>query len=190
MDKTPAKDPKQIWQNQRREHPTMSLEEVRTRAYMAQAKARRNLGVAFVFAILLMIFCTIAIVELPGPRVITAALMVVVLVAAYKAYKRIWSPQPLSPHAALRACTDFYRKELETQYRSVYGSVALTWRFAAALIIYAWLTANIWARSVGPLVVRILIPSLLALILFLRRREARRLKRELDALDEFEKQNV
>jgi hypothetical protein len=187
MHDNPASDPKQIWQNQRRERPTMSVEEIRTRANMAQTKARRSLSLALALSGLLVIFCAIAIVTLSGPpRVITVTMMAVVLAVAYIAYKRMGFPRQLLPDAALTACLQFYRRELELQYRSV----ALTWRFAIPLTIYGWLTWNVWARSIGPLSVRILLPSLLALILFLRRREARRVKMELDTLDELESGNV
>ena len=181
-------DPKHIWQSHRREHPVMSVELVRARANAAQRKARRVLIVTMFFAVLLMILGAVALVEVPPARIITAALMVVVLVAAWKAYQRISSPPVLADQAALNDCVSFYRRELETQYRNAYGSIGLTWRFAAALAFYAALTANIWAETVGPLIVRILIPALLILLIIVRHWESRRVKRELAALDEFERE--
>jgi len=187
MHDTPANDSRQIWQNQRKESFNMSLEEVQARANKAQVRARQSLITALALAALLTVFCAIAMVGLSGPpRVIGATMMAVVLTVAYLSYMRMRSPQALLPDAALRTCLQFYRKELETRYRSV----ALTWRFAVPLTIYAWLTWNLWARSIGPLTVRILLSSLLALILVQRRREARSLKMELDTLDEFEEGNV
>jgi hypothetical protein len=180
---SPPPDAKQIWQSQRREHPIMSIEEVRIKANMAQMRVRRNLIAVLVFATVLLIFGTIAIVQLPGARPIVVSMMVIVLIVAFQAYRRVSSSQPLPADAALTACTAFYRKELESRAIPP-SSLILT------LIIYGWaafVSWNIWAHGIGPLGVRILVPFLLGLSLFLRLREAHRIKKELKALDEFQK---
>jgi len=182
----PGNDPRMMWQSQRREHPGMPVEEVRIRAQIVHAKVRRNLLVAFVVGLLLLVLCTVLIVNrLSTPvRVLTGAMMVLTLVIAYKAWYRIWRPHTLSPDAALKGCLDFYRKELQAQYRSV----ALTWRFLVPTVFFAFLTWNaiFTTRAVVP---RVLLSSVLVLTFFIRRREVRKFKHELARLDEFDKGN-
>jgi hypothetical protein len=181
-------DAKQIWQAQERKHTILSVELVRAKALAVQKKARRTLAVTIALGILLLIAGAIALVEVQRPRLITGALMIVVVVAVWSAYSRISAPAVLAADAALKDCVRFYRRELQSQYRNAFGSAGLTWRFAAALAIYAAITANLWARSLGPFIVRILIPTLLLLLIVVRRWEAMRFKRELAALDEFERE--
>ena len=102
MEETRANDVKLIWQRQRREHSMMSAEEVRVKAEAIQAKVRRNLVVAFVLGVLVLVFCTIAIAELNNipRRLIAAAFIVLTCVIAYRAYDRLWSPPALSSSVA------------------------------------------------------------------------------------------
>ena len=186
MSENPANDPKLIWQSQTKEPAVMSIEEIRIRSRIAQARVRRNLIIAFILGFLLLVFCVFAIVTIPYTplRVIAAALMVLTPVAAHQAWYRIWSPQTLSPNAALKGCLDFYRQELKAQY----SSVALMWRFVVPIVTLAFLTWNAIFRT-NSLVPKILLPSLLILILALRRHEARKLRHKLALLDAFEKES-
>ena len=182
----PGSDPKIIWQSQTTDHPRMSVEDVRVRAQIAHAKVRRNLVVAFVVGLLLLALCTLVIVNrLSAPvRLLTAAMMLLIVVIAYKAWYRIWRPHTLPPDAALKGCLEFYRKELQAQYRSI----ALTWRFLVPTVFFAFLMWNA-IFTTRALVPRILLPSVLVLIFFVRRREVRKFKHKLARLDEFEKEN-
>ena len=106
MERTDGNDVKLIWQSQRREHSTMSTEELRVKAAQIQAKVHRNLIVAFVLGVFVLVFCTIAIAELNNipRRLIAAAFIVLTCVIAYRAYDRLWSPPALSSSVALNAC--------------------------------------------------------------------------------------
>jgi glucan phosphoethanolaminetransferase (alkaline phosphatase superfamily) len=185
MEETRANDVKLIWQRQRREHSMMSAEEVRVKAEAIQAKVRRNLVVAFVLGVLVLVFCTIAIAELNNipRRLIAAAFIVLTCVIAYRAYDRLWSPPALSPSVALNACLEFYRAELKAQYRSI----ALVWRFLVPVVLFAFLTWNALFRT-SPLAPRLALPAVLILILCGRRLAVRKFKQKLSALDEFEKE--
>jgi hypothetical protein len=180
---TAANDPRLMWQSQEKEHPIMSAEEVRLKAQVVQSKVRRNLIVAFVCGVLLLVICTIVIVTLPSTffRVIASAMIMLTSPIAYETYYRIWSRHTLAPNAALNGCLTFYRKELEAQYRAA----ALTWRFLVPSLFFVFLMWRLLFRT-NPLVPRILFPSVLLFILFERRREIRNLKRKLAALSEFE----
>jgi hypothetical protein len=176
----------QIWQTQRREHTVMSESEVRVRSAMFQARVRRNLLLAFVLGLVLLVLCGIAIVQLRNlsPRVIAGAMAIVAAVITYKACQRICWPQTVSPDLGLSGCLEFYRKELTTEYRTL----VLKWRLLVAIVLFLWLTAYSLFR--GPLPVRLLLPSSLLLILVVRRREAQKLKRELAALNAFEQEEA
>jgi len=181
---TAADDSRRMWQSQRREHVIMSIEEVRFKAQTVQTAVRRNVIVALMFGALLLALCTLVIVTLPNTpaRLIAAAIMALTLLLAFKAYDRIWPVHTLSPDAALKGCIEFYRKELQAQY----SSLALTWRFLVPIVVFAFMTWNAVLRT-NPLIPKILSPSVLVLILLLRRREARNLRRKLAELEEFER---
>ena len=186
MNATPPDDLPLIWQNQRREHTVMSENEIRTRAARFQVRVRRNLLLAFVLGLALLFLCVTAIVQLGNltPRVIAAAMVIVIAVITYRAYQRILWPQMVSADTGLSGCLEFYRKELTTEYRTL----VLKWRLLVAIALFLWLTVNSLFRS--PLLMRSLLPLSLVLILIIRRREAQKLKRELAALNTFEKEEA
>ena len=187
MGETPANDPRLMWQSQRRDHPVMSVEEVRVMAQKVHAKVRRNVIIAFVLGLLLLVLGTLAIAGglATSMQVIIGAMMVVTVVGGYKAWYRIWPLHTLSADAALKGCLDFYRKELEAQYRSI----ALTWRFLVPAVVFTFLIWNA-IFTTSALVPRILLPSVLVLTFFARHREVRRFKHKLVRLDEFERENL
>lgn len=183
---TPPTDPKLLWQNQRKEHSAMSLEEVRVKAHVVQLKARQSLIVSFVVGLLLAVVCLAAAVSfsLTPVRMIAAGIMVLTFVIMYKAYRRMWARYSLSPDAAMRGCLEFYRRELQIQYRSA----QLIWRFLVPIIVFAFLMWRPLFRADG-MALRVFLSSLLLLILFERRREARKVHQMLSALTDFEKEN-
>ena len=174
-----------IWQNQGRDHTTIPEEEVRAMADEFQTRVRRNLILAFVLSLVLLVLCAIALVKIRyvSARVIVVALMILISAITHKTYKKILWPQIVSPDMGLSACLAFYRKELGVQYRTF----VLKWRLVVATVLFLWLTWNsLVVRS--RLVLRIVLPSLLVLIFFIRRREAQQLKHEFAALNAFEKE--
>jgi len=187
MGETPANDPRLMWQSQRRDHPVMSVEEVRVMAQKAHAKVRRNLIIAFALGLLVLVLGTLAIAGgiATSVQVTIGAMMVVTVVAGYKAWYRIWPLHTLSPDAAFKGCLDFYRKELEAQYRSI----ALTWRFLVPAVVFMFMMWNAIFIT-DPLVPRVLLPSALVLTFFARHREVRKFKHKLARLDEFERENL
>jgi len=176
-------DPRLIWQSQTKEHSIMPAEEIRLKVRIVQSRVRRNLILAFICGVLLLTVCMIVIVELPSTffRVIATAMIMLASPVAYETYYRIWSRNSLAPSAALKGCLTFYRNELEAQYRAA----ALTWRFLVPTLVFVFLMWRLWFTT-NPLVPRIIFPLILLFILFERRRQIRRLKRRLAALNEFE----
>ena len=186
MHDTPANDPRLIWQGQETEHRFVSVEEVRLQAQMARQKVWRNLVVASVLAFLLLLLCSLALINFSGTpvRMIASAMMLLTVVVVCKAWYRIWPLHTLSPNVALIGCVEFYRKELLAQYRSA----AITWRLVVPVVIFAFLMWNALFRT-NPLVPKILLPSVLVLVFFVRRRNGRELQRKLSVLDGLETEN-
>jgi hypothetical protein len=186
MHDTPTNDPRLVWQGQGREHPLISVEEVRLKAQIAGRKVWRNLVIASVLALFLLVLCSLALINLSGTpvRMIAAAVMLLTLVAVCKAWYRMWPLHTLSPNVALVGCVEFYRNELLAQYRSA----AITWRLVVPVVIFTFLMWNAVFRT-NPLVPKILLPGVLLLLFFLRRRNVRQLRRKLSTLETFEKEN-
>jgi hypothetical protein len=176
-------DPRLIWQSQTKEHSIMSAQEIRVKVKIVQSNVRRNLILAFICGVLLLTACMIVIVELPSTffRMIATAMIMLASPVAYETYYRIWSRNTLAPGAALKGCLTFYRKELEAQYRAA----ALTWRFLVPTLVFVFLMWRLLFTT-NTIVPRVIFPLILLFILFERRRQIRRLKRQLAALSEFE----
>lgn len=180
-------DPRQIWQSQRRENESMSVEEVRLRAFALQTRINRNLIVTISVGFLVLVLAALMITRLPytSPRVITAILMVLIVITINRAYRAFWSPEDLPEDATPGACLEFYRRELTAQY----NAVALTWRRLlpeiALFVVVLRISMVATFRFDG---VRLLLPVFLALILSGRYWKARQLKKELDKLTAFDKE--
>jgi len=174
---------KVIWQRQKKEHSTMSLEEVRIRAYVLRERVRHNLIVAFILGGLVIgLSASVAVKFAPlSMRIVSGAILALTVFAIYNAYSRVWL-RPAPPFdAAIAGCVSFYRRELEAQHRSL----QLTWRLLVPVLVFAFITRHAVLQSI-PVNARILIPALLLLVMFERRREARKINRKLRALDGFE----
>lgn len=164
----------------------MSLDDVRIQAHVVQLKARQTLTVSLVVGLSLAVLCSVAIqrLSLLPVRITAGAILGLTLVVIYKAYGRMWPRFRLSSEAAVRGCVEFYRRELETQYRSL----QLIWRFLIPIALFTFLMWGSVFRSHAAQA-RYLVAGLLLLVLFERRREARKVNRMLAALATFEKEN-
>jgi hypothetical protein len=176
-------DPQSMWQGQRKEHPIMSLEEVRTKADEVQSKIHRNLIVAYVLGCFVLVLGTIVVFRGGNiyMRLSEAAITILTQVGVYTAYRRIWSRQALSAENAERGCVDFYRQEIRTQYRSL----QLMWGYLITVLVFAFLTVPIAVRGY-PRLPKISLSVVLLLILLERHRESRRFNQKLNALASFE----
>jgi hypothetical protein len=184
----PPNDPRSIWQSQGKEHATMSVEEIRLNAFAMQTKVRRNLVVTMVFGGVLLILSVMAVMKLPStsPRMITAALMVLVGVLVYRAARIFWAPETLPQDAGLNACLDFYRRELTVQHRAAGGTWIQSLLEVLLLAAVVWVSIHATVRFEPA---RILLPAFFVLVILARYMKARRIKRELRQLDDFEKEN-
>jgi hypothetical protein len=181
----PSDDPRLVWQEQRKEHPTMSLEDVRFRVHEAQLKIRRNLIVILITSVLLLGVSAVALIMIPrtSARIIAAGMIAATLFVAVLGYSRMWRRTTPAADATTRGCLQFYRKELEAQYRSV----QFTWRLFLILAVFAFMTSNSVFRP-NPTFPKAVVVVVLALSLIVRQREKQNVNRKLTALDEFEKE--
>ena len=102
--------------------------------------------------------------------------------------ERFWPfPRRIASAEALSTtCVDFYRRGLERRRR---GYETGPWDLAILVaIFFAVLLPAVLRRSLSPLPI-VLIGICIVLAFFARWREARRVRRELEALNEFEKES-
>jgi len=184
----PPIDPKLIWQAQEKGHSSMSVEEVRLKAYTMQTKVHRNMIATIIFGIVLLIFSAAAILKVPytSPRLITAALMVLISIVIYRAYRAFWAPETLPPDATPSACLEFYRRELAAQHRAV---AFVWWRSIPDLVLFGFIIRIAIFGAFRSEVARIVLPTLFGLLLATRYWKARKLKQELESLEAFGKEN-
>lgn len=182
----PPDDPRLIWQNQRREHTSMSVEEVRLRAYGLQTKIHRDLIVTIAVGFCALALTAMMIMKQPftPARVVLVLLMLLIVITINRAYRVFWSPPALPPDATPSACVNFYRRELTAQYKSV------TWRrLLPEIILFSVVLRISFMTHLRFEAARVLLPIFLVVILFGRYWQSRKLKRELDALSTFEKED-
>lgn len=184
----PPNDPRSIWQRQEKEHTSMSVAEIRLRAFTMQTKVRRNLAVTMVFGGVLLILSAVAMARMPYnmSKLVIAVVMLLILTLIYRAARIFRSTEALPQDAGLNACLDFYRRELTVQYRAAGGSWTT---FILEIVLFAlavWVSIHATLRYDAA---RILLPALFGFALLARYLKARKLKRELRQLDAFGKEN-
>jgi hypothetical protein len=192
-------DPKSVWQNQPREDDDMSLKLLLAEAQKLGARARRNL----VLPVSLTIVTAVTMLylyftrPLPATTVIIGSLVLLLVLAqagrrvytAYQIHKWVW-PGTLTTELALTSSMNFYRVELERRYREAVRR-SRPWvivLFGAGLVLpllYASLYGGRSPQNLAPFVFIVLV--WMEFSLYTRKRDARKIRRELDELDEFEK---
>jgi polyferredoxin len=188
-DEFPMHDPQRIWQGQPTEAMKMSLDEIRRRARKLQTRGRLAALSTIVIGLVLCVLFALTAArpqELLG-RIGWAILSLWGSYAAYQAYKWTW-PGTLAADATLSTSLDFYRRELERKHdyaRHVWRRAGLTFCFAglALVVLPALIGAFRTPRlllNVAPLLVLLVI--WLVVFFSLRRRNRRKLQREIDEL--------
>jgi hypothetical protein len=163
----------------------MSIEDVRTKVREAQSRIRRNLIVTLLTGALILGVSGVALVMIPrtSARIIAAGMIAATVLVAYLIASRMWSRGAAPADATARGCLDFYRKELEAQFRSL----QFTWRLFLILAVFAFLTSNSVFRP-DPTVPKVVIVLVLILSLIARQRERRNIGRKIASLEAFEKE--
>jgi hypothetical protein len=192
----PNRDPRKIWQNQKTETTTMSVEEVRRKAEKFRNRNRRDLIARSAFAVIAAVFCGYVFfnARITSVGAIAGLVMAMLLTSTVRnlflSRRRHINrtPDDTGPNTALSSCVEFYRNELERQLEIARQPA---WQLAIALLIIGWLTRNAWVRtSADPLRIVLLgvlfAAAGLTILLALRRFGARGVQDEIDALERLE----
>ena len=173
------------WTAQPVEEVTMSVEETSHRARTFQRTiARRNLAEYVAIAVVAAWFCYRAAVE-PAVLARTGAVLMVVgaLIVAWQLHARARTAR-LPDDATTRACVDFHRREL-TRQRDALAGVA--WWYVAPIVPGTLLyvvggAAQSGAGSLAAAIALGTMTAVIACVVALNRKAARRLQEEIDAL--------
>jgi Flp pilus assembly protein TadB len=185
-------DLKAIWKSQTVENMTMSImsiEELRSRARKSRTRGRRDLIARWIFAAAASIFCAFAVwsARSVATRVIAGLVLAMLLIQAVRGlYSFVRGPAGIEPNDERSSFLDFYRRELERQQQLARQPV---WQAAAALLIIGWLMRSGMVRvnSMRPVLIITLIAAAgLVIMLSMKKFDARRIQKEIDALDQFE----
>src|SRR6185437_3174643 len=194
-------DPRSIWQNQPTEPSVMTLEKIRQKVRELHAKTRREL-------LLRRIGIPLIVVAISGFGITqghdTALRMVFVLAIAWSLAGQYFLGRgmrsaTLPGDAALSTGLEFYRREIERRrylFRRMMG-----WSFGPVVLAIAALIALIVSFGIGnrgmPLKKTLfsMIPFLAMVVVWIvgvfviRMRDQRELQREIDELNEIEREN-
>jgi hypothetical protein len=197
-DEPTRNDLKSVWTNQRKDNRTMSAQELQRKVERYQIRAKREQIGALAVALAIMafsvaIFMTGGLRQFPGPMAMSLWILVVVGLGRiahtfYKAHKMIW-PRPTrteSPETLSSACLVFYRNGLERQRR---GYETGSWDLAILVTIFLLVFLPLFLRGPLPALPVVLIAVLIVLAFLERWRVVRKIRRELDALNAFAKEN-
>ena len=194
-DNSSENDPKTIWQNQPTEPSTMTLVLIRQKVRALHAKTRRELARNVIVPLIMIAFT--AMVSLTqaynSVQIIVFALAFVwALAGQYFLNRGMWSAR-LPGDAALNTSIEFYRHEVQRR-RSLFGRV-MPWSFGPILLaIGAYILPILRMGFANHRLFANMIPFLVLLLCWiisvfvLRMRQQRELQREIDGLDEIERE--
>jgi hypothetical protein len=188
-------DARTIWQNQPTEPSTVTLEKIRRKARELHAKTRRELLRNIAATLLAVAICGFGMAwsRHTVERAAFAATIAWALAGQYVLNRGMWSAT-LPGDAALSTGLEFYRREIERR-RSFFRR-ALRWSFGpAVLALGAFILLLVWTGIGKPGLFRNMIPFLalaviwIAAFFVIRIERQRSLQREIDELNDIEKEN-
>ena len=190
-DNRPPDDIKELWRNQLTEQPQISLQRFRRKAHKLRKRARREVYLLSVLAVIVVSIVLVASVRTQGTmqRIGLGIVALWGLLLPYQAH-RILQPATPASDATLAASIDFYRMQLE-RHRD-YNSRLWRWGVVPLLLGAATFFAPIliaapqFAPNMLPFTV--LLTAWVAAFVYLHRRKLRKLLRKLDMLDELKKE--
>ena len=178
-------DPQKTWRDQPEEAKKVSLDEIRRRARRLDNQARWKTRAGTLTGIFLCIALAWTAARTPAtiPRIGFAILSLWSLYYVWFMYKWVW-PGRVAADGASNASLDYYRAELEKQIdnsRHVWRRSGLPWCFAGlALVLEKALVNPRLLKNTVPFFTILAIWSIAFLVL--KKREAKRLKREINDL--------
>lgn len=188
-------DPKTIWQSQPTEASTMSLVLIRQKARELRAKARRQLLGTLVVPVVVALFYAFCIQQFPQLRGLLHSLFALALawslVGLYFLHRGM-RPGAMPGDAAFNTGLEFCRRELERQ-RDVLR-LLLLWSFGPVVMALGTISLA-FAIVAGPDIfpkaapLMTLMVAWIAAYLVIRVRQQRKLQREINELNNVEREN-
>ena len=192
-------DPRAIWQNQPTEPSAITLEKIRQKVQELHAKTRRQLLGNLVVPFVVVAFYGFAIKQFHHPvlRSVFAFAIAWSLAGLYFLNRGMW-PAMLPGDAALSTGLESYRREVERR-RSLYDRF-MAWGFGPVVFAIATLIMLILSLGFGGGIslkgtLLKMTPFLTLLVIWLvgffviRMRQQRELHREIDQLNDIEREN-
>lgn len=199
-DDSPEKDPRTIWQNQPTEPSGMTLEKIRQKVQELHAKTRRQVIGNLIVPLAVFAFAGYGIAKFPDAvlRAVFAFAIAWSLAGQYFLNRGMWSAM-LPGDAAFSTSLESYRREVERR-RSLFGRFML-WQFGPVIFAIAALIALILSLGIGnggmllkaallkmsPFLTLIVV--WIAFFFVIRMRQQRELQREIDELNDIEREN-
>jgi hypothetical protein len=192
-DDSPENDPKTIWQNQPTEPSVMTLEKIRQKVRELHAKTRRQLLGNLAVLPIVVAFYAFGIKQFPALQPLFALPIAWSLAGLYFLNRGMWSAA-MPGDAALSTGLEFYRREIERR-RYLFRRVLL-WSFGPMLLaigtfILAIVKIGVRDRGIFPnaMPFMTLVVIWIAAYFVIRMREQRELQREIDELNDIEREN-
>ena len=192
-------DPRIIWQNQPTEPSVMTMERIRQKTQELRAKTRQKLLGGIAVTLLVVGISGYGVAAGDGPvRAVFALAIAWSIAGQYFLNRGMWAAT-LPQDAALSTGLESYRREVERR-RYLFGRVLL-WSFAPVILAIATLIALILSFGItnrglslqGTLLKMIPFLTLVVIwivgVFVIRMREQRELRREIDQLNDIEREN-
>jgi Flp pilus assembly protein TadB len=176
-------DPKAVWRGQPSDHRAMRSPEVREKIRKFEVHLRREGIVAAVLVAAALLCCFFLIVIGHPARIIAAAMGTLLLIVAYKNHRRMWPWLPPLDMAseAPASLMDCYRRDLERRRRA-YAAPPWDQFLISGILVVAYIRYG----GIIPIYFFFLLGVCVVLMFFARRREANKVRQELQRLDAFE----
>ena len=192
-DDSPENDPRTIWQNQPTEPSVMTLEKIRRKVRELHTKTRRQLLGNLALLLVVVAFYGFGIKLLPALQPLFAFAIAWSLAGLYFLNRGMWSAA-MPGDAALSTGLEYYRREIERR-RYLFRRVLL-WSFGPVLLAIGTFILAIGMiggrdRGIFPnaMPFMALVVLWIAGFFVIRMREQRELQREIDELNDIEREN-
>jgi hypothetical protein len=192
-DDLPENDPRTIWQDQLTEPSVMTLEKIRQKVRELHAKTRRQLVGNLAVLLFVLAFYGFGIKQFPALQALFLFAIAWSLAGLYFLNRGMWSAT-MPGDAALNTGLEFYRQEIERR-RYLFRRVLL-WSFGPVILaigtfILILAKIEVKGRGIFPNAVPFVALVVVWIVAYfvIRMREQRELQREIDQINEIEREN-
>jgi hypothetical protein len=185
-------DPRAIWQNQTTEPSVMTSERIRQKVRKLQATTRTQLGGNLFVLLIVVAFERFGAKQFPPLEPLFLFALVWSAAGMYFLNRGMWSAA-MPGDAALSTGLEFYRREI--QRRRQFLRRLLLWSFGPVLLAIAAFLLSIAMGASGRGIFPNATPFMALVVIWIAAsvailvREQRQLRREIDRLDDLERQN-